>query len=160
MAKPESISDMFPQVKRSALERLLQGGKDGVLDEKKLRGITSTGVPDVGCLRPVLWRFLLRCALSGKCAPRCSYPSSARGGASIQLLFSVDGLGWILLEMGLRGHCHGARLGETPLCPDEYTTTLSLWSVVKSTIFQILLFMIDNFSTALVLFCILFPLLL
>lgn len=31
-----------------------------MLDEAKLRGITSTGVPDAGGLRPVLWRFLLR----------------------------------------------------------------------------------------------------
>lgn len=32
-----------------------------MLDEAKLRGITSTGVPDHGGLRPVLWRLLLRC---------------------------------------------------------------------------------------------------
>lgn len=31
-----------------------------MLDEAKLRGITSTGVPDQGELRPVLWRVLLR----------------------------------------------------------------------------------------------------
>lgn len=43
------------------LERLLEGGEGGALDEGKLRGITSMGVPDAGGLRPVLWRFLLRC---------------------------------------------------------------------------------------------------
>lgn len=42
---------------------LLLGGEDGIVDEARLRGITSTGVPDAGGLRPVLWRFLLRCVL-------------------------------------------------------------------------------------------------
>lgn len=31
-----------------------------MLDEAKLRGITSTGVPDDGCLRPIIWRILLK----------------------------------------------------------------------------------------------------
>lgn len=48
------------QEKRKSLERLLEGGKEGLLDEAKLRGITSTGVPDAGGLRPVMWRLLLR----------------------------------------------------------------------------------------------------
>lgn len=52
-----------PQEKRRTLEMLLLGGENGILDEARLRGITSTGVPDAGGLRPVLWRFLLRCVL-------------------------------------------------------------------------------------------------
>ncbi|CAN0021830.1 unnamed protein product [Ectocarpus sp. 8 AP-2014] len=49
------------QEKFRSLERLLEGGEGGVMDEAKLRGITSTGVPDHGGLRPILWRILLRC---------------------------------------------------------------------------------------------------
>lgn len=52
------------QEKRRSLEQLLKGGEGGLLDEAKLRGIASTGVPDAGGLRPVLWRFLLRCVVS------------------------------------------------------------------------------------------------
>lgn len=48
------------QEKMRSLERLLEGGEGGLLDEAKLRGITSTGVPDAGGLRPLLWRLLLR----------------------------------------------------------------------------------------------------
>ena len=48
------------QEKMRSLERLLEGGEGGLLDEAKLRGITSTGVPDMGGLRPILWRYLLR----------------------------------------------------------------------------------------------------
>lgn len=49
------------QEKLRILEQLLEGGEGGLLDEARLRGITSTGVPDQGGLRPVLWRILLRC---------------------------------------------------------------------------------------------------
>ena len=42
------------------LARVLEGDDAGVLDEAKLRGIASTGVPDEGGLRPVIWRLLLR----------------------------------------------------------------------------------------------------
>lgn len=49
------------QEKIRSLERLLEGGEGGLLDEAKLRGITSTGVPDTGGLRPILWRYLLQC---------------------------------------------------------------------------------------------------
>lgn len=49
------------QEKLRILEQLLEGGDGGLLDEARLRGITSTGVPDQGGLRPVLWRILLRC---------------------------------------------------------------------------------------------------
>lgn len=49
------------QEKARSLERLLEGGEGGFLDEAKLRGITSTGVPDSGGLRPILWRYLLQC---------------------------------------------------------------------------------------------------
>lgn len=52
----------FAQMKLQSLEQLLEGGEGGLMDEAKLRGITSTGVPDQGGLRPVLWRVLLRYA--------------------------------------------------------------------------------------------------
>ncbi len=51
-------------MKLESLERLLEGDEAGLLDEAKLRGITSTGVPHQGGLRPVLWRVLLRYAKS------------------------------------------------------------------------------------------------
>ncbi|CAN0177550.1 unnamed protein product [Scytosiphon promiscuus] len=56
-APPRSIE----QEKLRILKRLLEGGEGGALDEERLKGITSTGVPDQGGLRPVLWRVLLRC---------------------------------------------------------------------------------------------------
>ncbi|CAM9453657.1 unnamed protein product, partial [Laminaria digitata] len=56
-APPRSIE----QEKMRSLERLLEGGEGGLLDEAKLRGITTTGVPDSGGLRPILWRYLLQC---------------------------------------------------------------------------------------------------
>lgn len=49
------------QEKIRSLGRLLEGGEGGLLDEAKLRGITSTGVPDTAGLRPILWRYLLQC---------------------------------------------------------------------------------------------------
>ncbi|CAM9195266.1 unnamed protein product [Hapterophycus canaliculatus] len=56
-APPRSIE----QEKLRILERLLEGGVGGALDEARLQGIASTGVPDQGGLRPVLWRVLLGC---------------------------------------------------------------------------------------------------
>lgn len=59
---PISCSRAFcAQEKLGILEHLLEGAEGGLLDEARIRGITSTGVPDQGGLRPVLWRVLLRC---------------------------------------------------------------------------------------------------